>query len=81
MKTVCTVCGTVVVGIAGSGLDAAVKIWEWLECQCWQVFSIDQILLNLPQRGESRCPSPRLEAGPVQPVHHRVDTRSVVVAI
>ena len=44
-------------------------------------YSVDQVVLHLPQQGESRRPSRLLEGGPVQPVHHCADPGSVVVAI
>ena len=49
-------------------------------------FSVDQVILYIlyiyvPQHSESHYPSPLLEGGPVQPVHHCADIRSIVVAV
>ena len=57
-------------------------MWEQLWF-CWY-FSVAQVVLldiYVPQLSESCCPSSLLEGGPVQPVHHCADIRSIVVAV
>ena len=69
------------VAVAGCGpgvsnVGAAVVL---LVLQCGPGCSFRYIYV--PQLSESCCPSSLLEGGPVQPVHHCADIRSIVVAV